>query len=249
MYDWPEVRWAHDALWSAIAGRLRAAGVEAPATLDRSRSPDDIWADDGLILSQTCGYPYATRLRSQVRLVGTPIYDVEGCDGPLYSSAIVVRRGESGVSLSDFLGRPFAFNGRESLSGYVAPRVAMREAGLDPKSFLWNETTSHRASVRAVADGLSDIASIDAVCWALAKEHEPKAARRLKPIAWTPKRPGLPFVTARARTGSTLERLRVAIEDALSGADTQAARAALHISGIGIIEEINYLAIAALSAE
>ena len=30
MYDWPEVRDAVDALWSAIVERLRANGIEAP---------------------------------------------------------------------------------------------------------------------------------------------------------------------------------------------------------------------------
>jgi ABC-type phosphate/phosphonate transport system substrate-binding protein len=249
MYDWPEVHWAHDALWTAIAARLNAAGVEVPATLDRARLADDMWADRRLVLSQTCGYPYATRLRGSVRLVGTPVYDVEGCEGPLYSSAIVARRGESGERLSDFPGRLFAFNRRDSLSGYVGPRAAMREAGLDLKSFRWTETASHRASVRAIADGLADIAAIDAVCWALANEHEAEAAGRLKVLEWTRKRPGLPFVTARGRSATELKHLRSAIAAALADPETAAARRALHLAGVTIVEETDYLPIAALSAE
>ncbi|MEQ8297244.1 MAG: PhnD/SsuA/transferrin family substrate-binding protein [Nitratireductor sp.] len=35
MYDWPEVRSETDARWAALAGRLRAAGVDAPAQLVR----------------------------------------------------------------------------------------------------------------------------------------------------------------------------------------------------------------------
>ena len=40
MYDWPEVQWAHDALWAALAMRLRAHGIEAPDRLDRDRQPN-----------------------------------------------------------------------------------------------------------------------------------------------------------------------------------------------------------------
>jgi ABC-type phosphate/phosphonate transport system substrate-binding protein len=249
MYDWPEVQWAHDALWSTIAEHLDTAGMNVPATLDRSRPSDEVWADENLILSQTCGYPYATRLRGRVGLVGTPVYDVDGCDGPLYSSAIVVRRGEGGKNLSDFAGRKFAFNSHDSLSGFVAPRAAMRDVGLNPDSFTWIEAGSHRASVRAVADASADIASIDAVCWALAKEHEAAAASRLKILAWTPKRPGLPFVTARAKTGADLRSLHSALKTALADSETLAARAALRLSDAVILQESDYLPIAALSAE
>ena len=35
MYDWPECRAETDAQWAALAGRLRAAGVDAPAQLVR----------------------------------------------------------------------------------------------------------------------------------------------------------------------------------------------------------------------
>ncbi|MEP4421807.1 MAG: phosphate ABC transporter substrate-binding protein, partial [Nitratireductor sp.] len=35
MYDWPECRAETDAQWAAMAGRLRAAGVDAPAQLVR----------------------------------------------------------------------------------------------------------------------------------------------------------------------------------------------------------------------
>ena len=83
MYDWPEVQWAHDALWAAIAKRLQALGVEAPAMLDRLRPAEDVWLDPGLVLSQTCGWPYSTRLLDKVRIVATPVYEVEGCEGPL----------------------------------------------------------------------------------------------------------------------------------------------------------------------
>src|SRR6266540_2865807 len=104
MYDWPEIAWASDALWKAIAVRLNAAGVASPEKLDRWRSSDAIWRDPGLVLSHTCGYPFSTRLRGIVRLVATPIYDVFGCEGAYYSSIIVVRADEPGERLADVRG-------------------------------------------------------------------------------------------------------------------------------------------------
>ena len=71
----------------------------APPALNRSRTSDAVWRDPGLVLSQTCGFPFSTRLRGMVRLVGTPIYDVLGCDGPFYSSMIVVRTDEPASGL------------------------------------------------------------------------------------------------------------------------------------------------------
>jgi hypothetical protein len=202
MYDWPEVRAAHQALWTAIAERLRALGIAAPPSLDRSRACDSVWRDAGLVLSQTCGFPFSTRLRGIVRLIGTPIYDVPGCDGAYYSSMIVTRRGERAERLADMKGKRFAYNAADSLSGYLVLRAAMKDANVDPDTASWVETGAHRASVRAVAEDFADVAAIDAVCWTLALRYEPDAASRLKVIGKTPLRPGLPFVTAVERDDS-----------------------------------------------
>jgi ABC-type phosphate/phosphonate transport system substrate-binding protein len=246
MYDWPELQWAHDALWAAIAKRLAALGVNAPAILDRERPAEDVWLDPGLILSQTCGWPYSTRLLEKVRIVATPVYEVEGCDGPLYSSIIVTRPDERAQHLADFRGLRFGVNTRDSLSGYVALAAALREAGIDPASADWVETGSHRASVRAVADGLADVAAIDAVCWALAEQFEGEAVRRLSVLCRTPLRPGLPLITAGNRSDGELVLLQGVLQDALASEETREARNALSLSGTVLIADSDYLAISAL---
>ena len=77
MYDWPEIAWANDVLWAAIAGPPDAAwnSRRLPALEPVRAHPMRFGAIPALVLSQTCGYPFATRLRGMVRLVGTPIYD------------------------------------------------------------------------------------------------------------------------------------------------------------------------------
>ena len=246
MYDWPEVQAANCTLWSAIAGRLRALGIPAPHSLERSRPADAVWRDAGLVLSQTCGFPFSTRLRGMVRLVGTPIYDVPGCSGAYYSSMIVVRNGLSIERLADVAGRRFAYNSADSLSGHLAPRAAMREGRVDPDSCQWSETGSHRLSILADAEEAAEVAAIDAVCWALALRYEPQAAARLKVIETTPFRPGLPFITAVERGDDGVRSLRIAIKEALSDPATRAARKLLHIVGLGALDEWDYGLIAAL---
>ena len=245
MYDWPEVRWAHDELWGAIAPRLNARGIEAPETLDRTRPSEEVWLDPGLVLSQTCGWPFATRLKNQVQLVGTPDYAVDGCRGPLYSSVIIVRKSDASKKLAEFRGRRAALNGRDSLSGFIAFDAALRRGGsalsdLDPV-----ETGSHRASIRAVAEGRADIACIDAVCWALAQTFEADAAAQLNVIARTPLRPALPLITARSRGAAERDALREAVAEALAMQQTKPARQALFLAGLSVLNEADYAAMAA----
>jgi len=246
MYDWPELRAAHDALWRAVGGRLRAAGIDAPYALQRSRPSEDVWRDPALVLSQTCGYPYATRLVGDVSLVATPVYAVEGCDGPMYSSIVIKRRDEPGTSLADFAGRRFAFNARDSLSGYVALVAAMREAGVAADAVEWIETGGHRESIRAVAEGRTDIAAIDAVCWALAARHEADAVAKLKPLGRTPLRPALPLISAAGHGASELEAIRTALRDALADPRTREARTALALIGIEVMSPTDYAPLASL---
>ena len=242
MYDWPEVRWAHDALWSAIASRLRASGIAAPEKLDRTRRSDDLWRDPSLVLSQTCGWPFSTRLIGKVRLVTTPTYDVDGCEGPRYSTMIVARRGE-GISLRDFAERRFAFNSDDSLSGYVAFRAALREASLNADAATWIETGSHRDSLRAVAERTADLASIDAVCFALAKDYEADAVAKLAVVAQTPLRPGLPFLTAN-RSEAEVDLIRSAVEAAVADPAIKDACGTLHLSGVAVVAEAEYAKLA-----
>ncbi len=249
MYDWPEVEWANDALWQAIAGRLAASGIVAPPTLDRSRSSDTVWRDSGLVLSQTCGFPFSTRLRGMVKLVGTPVYNVPGCQGPYYSSMIVGRGDQPAERLADIAGRRVAYNAADSLSGYLALGAAVQEAGLDAEAFDWIESGSHRASVRAVAEESADVAAIDAVCWALALRYEPEAASRLKVIETTPLRPGLPFITAIERPDNDVQAIRAVIKDAIADPATRSARKALCLAGLGTFDEWDYSPIAALGRQ
>ena len=241
MYDWPEVAWAHDALWTAIAERLNEAGIVAPDKLARGAPPDDVWTSPGLLFSQTCGFPFATRLRGAVQLVAVPVYSAEGCDRTRYSSALVVRKDEPARRLADFRGRRFALNSRDSLSGYVALADHARAHGLDVGDVAWLETGGHRASLAAVAEGRADLAAIDAVCLALAKAHEAPTVGRLRVLERTRGRSALPYVTAVGRPRGEVETIRSALFAALAAPETSDARAALRLAGAEAVGDADYL--------
>jgi ABC-type phosphate/phosphonate transport system substrate-binding protein len=193
MYDFPELRWATDALWAAIAARVPGA----PAVLERGRPLMGIWTDPALLLAQTCGYPLVTSLAGRVRVVATPRYRAEGCEGVFYRSAVIVRADDDAVCLADLRGRRCAVNGLDSHSGMNVLRAAVAPLAVGERFFGDVVMTgAHVASVRAVAGGGADVAAIDCVTWALLGRLRPAETRGLRVLEWTVAGPGLPLITS-----------------------------------------------------
>lgn len=218
MYDWPEVQAENDAAWSRARDRLRAQGIEAPERLTRGGAAlDALWRDPNLFLSQTCWGPMEAGLAPHVQVVAQPDYSAcEGGTGEFYSSAVVMRaasgaRPGAALELERLRNARFAFNSADSRSGYLALKADLeaRGEGLSIFSALV-ETGGHRASIRAVAEGVADVAAIDCKAWALARRHEP-AAQALAAVGWTAPRKGLPFITARATPAPVVAALREAL--------------------------------------
>jgi ABC-type phosphate/phosphonate transport system substrate-binding protein len=248
MYDWPEIRAATDAFWRAVRGAAARRGLGLPATLDRARAPFDLWADPALVLGQTCGLPFVTRLRGKVRLLATPCYAATGCDGPRYASMIVVAKNSRYRRLEDLRGARAAYNATHSQSGYAAFRAIIAPlAGGRPFFAGTIETGSHRASLRAVAEGRADICAIDAVCWALAARHDAAIANCLRVIGQTPMTPGLPLICALSRTDGEVAALRQALAEAIAEGIDPATRSALMLTGLEVLPEHDYDVIGAMA--
>ncbi|WP_417709799.1 phosphate/phosphite/phosphonate ABC transporter substrate-binding protein [Roseibium aggregatum] len=253
MYDWPEVRAATRDLESA----LQSALCHALNLTDRDIRPwpegrglADAWTDPDLLLSQTCGYPLTHALSGKVSLVGTPHYDAEGCDGPRYCSQLIVKRDSAHQNLEDLRGKRAVFNGPDSQSGMNAFRhaVAQHENGGCFFSGV-SETGSHLASLRAVADGKADIASIDAVCWALVCREVPDLARQLRPIARTASAPGLPLITSCQFSDAELGLITEAVAGVFTVPETQPSRERLGIHGFSKLSSDDYAVILKMEAD
>ncbi len=233
MYDWPEVAEATDALWSALRVRLTEAGFDAPFALTRDAPLPEIWGSADLLIAQTCGLPYVAGAARAARLVGTPIYEVEGCAGPSYRSALVARRGAS--DLESLRGARFARNGAESLSGWAAP------LDLLGRDFFGEilDTGAHRESVKAVAEERADFAAVDAVAWRLARLHEP-ASEALEVVGWTEPAPATPFVTSALHDGAERAAIRAILAETLTDPLAEAACAELGLAGIVAASDADY---------
>ncbi len=226
MYDWPEVRAAVDAEWAAIRDRLRRLGVEAPDTLTRDVDMHAIWRMPNLLLAQTCWGPMETTgLAAHVVVVGQPDYSAfEGGEGELYSSAVVMRRGDApairapddgraSLPIERMRGSRLAFNSVDSMSGVLALTRDLDAAGEGLAIFSERiESGGHRNSIVAVAEGRADVATIDCRSWDLAKRFEPASAD-VTAVGWTARRKGLPFIASPALPVQHVVTLRAVLRD------------------------------------
>jgi ABC-type phosphate/phosphonate transport system substrate-binding protein len=213
MYDPPWLNEANDRLWDALAQRLRTRGIEdVPPALHRGADLDAAWTDPSLLLGQTCGYPLLTRLRDSVRIVATPHYDAEGCEGPFHRAAILVRRDDPARSLADLRGRTAGVNSHDSNTGMNLFRAAIAGVAAEPVFFASVVPTgSHARSFAALVSGKIDVASVDAVTWALLGDRYPDHAARLRVLEWTSASPSLPLVTASCTSDAMIAALRDAL--------------------------------------
>jgi ABC-type phosphate/phosphonate transport system substrate-binding protein len=233
MYDFPELVPAHDALWAAIADRLRAAGIDTvPETLTRTEDLLSLWRDPGLVLGQTCGYPLMTTLAGRARVVATPIYRAPGCTGAFHRSAIIVAAGNDATDLTALRGRRCAVNGWDSNTGMNLLRAMVAPLAGGSRFFgSIMVSGSHRRSVELIAAGDADLAAIDAVTLALLTRIDPALVAATRLLVWSPSSPCLPMVTAAGTDTRSIEALRRALADIAADPALSPIRDALMLDG------------------
>jgi ABC-type phosphate/phosphonate transport system substrate-binding protein len=248
MYDFPELRGAHDAFWAALGARLEAAGASnVPPGLTRNLPHSDVWRHPSLLFAQGCEYPLATSFADCVRLVATPIYSAAGCEGKRYRSAIVVRGAgvvsgagtdgalKAGGTLADFRGRRCAINELDSNSGMSLLRAAVAPLATGGRFFGSVVVSgSHLRSMEMVASGEADIAAIDCVSFAHFQRLYPAVVGQLRILSWTPSGPSLPFITARSASDATVRMLRSALADVFDDDGLAPVREQLLLRGVDL---------------
>lgn len=234
MYPFPGGTEATEALGTAIVRALHHCGVPAHWTTPQGpthEALEALWLGADLGLSQTCGLPLVETLGTNVQPVGTFLWSGVHSVAGRYRSVIVARQEGWPRSI-----RP-AINGYHSLSGWASLGVYLARNGLPVIAPV--VTGSHRESLRAVAQGLADIAAIDTVTWALVRRTAPNDLQQCRVMGDGPELPGLPLI---GRTqGIPLEILKSAVFEALDGLEGRQAARALGIDGFVIqgIEEFS----------
>jgi ABC-type phosphate/phosphonate transport system substrate-binding protein len=238
MYDWPEVRSATDAWWEGLS---RHMGAEV--ALLRSDDYAATWLRDDLLFSQTCGYPFTHGLTGKVKLVATPHYAVDGCDGAFYQSIVFARKH---APPQGFRGATAAVNTPDSMSGMLAMKLVFAPHAEQGHFFgKVIETGGHLRSIDAVREGRADVCAVDAVCVGLARAYRPDCLKGLVEIARSPMVPGLPFIT---RSGDPAQ-LRQTLARAFADPKLAAVRNQLFLSGFSVMEPGDYMRITRLEAE
>ncbi len=243
------VRDAYGNLALALIDRLRADGWRDEVELVRETGDlTQFWSLPDLLLSQACGYPVMTALRGRVRLLATPRYDVPGCSGTDYSSAIMVREEEGLHSLDDARGGIAAVNDAQSNSGMNLLRHTVAPLAREGSFFSGvRYSGSHAASLALLRDGEADVAAIDCVTLAYVRRELPEWLQGLTILQYSASTPGLPFITSPALPQDSLLRLR----DALLEPDEEIAALmqVLHINGCTYRDEEDYAQVLRIERE
>jgi len=241
----PVLRDGYEALAAAL---LAQADVARDVVLVRDVPLPGFWRRPDLLLSQTCGYPYRRGLQDQVALLATPCYDVPGCHGSDYASAIVVRADDTIVTLADARGRVAAVNDAHSNSGMNLLRHAVAPLSRDGRFFgAARMSGSHAASVALVRAGAADIAAIDCVTWAYLCDADPAGVAGLATLGFTAPAPGLPLIASRFVPERWLARLHQAL--LAPGPALLAAMAPLRIAAFAYCDTEEYRRIDRLEDE
>lgn len=252
MYAAPEpVARANAAFWAALRAMLVDEGIgDLPDTLSTDIAYDAAWQHSDLVLAQTCGYPYMRMLRGKVRLVATPCYAYEGCEGPLSGSVVVVHRDARFENLEALAGVRVAINGRDSNSGMNLLRRTIAPYARAGRFFSKvTETGGHRASLAAVADRKADTAAIDSVTFGHLRRFAPDEVSKVRVLARTPIGPGLPLITRGSASDMAVEALRRALRRFVADPATADIRDILAIRDFAILDDGDYDRILAFERE
>jgi ABC-type phosphate/phosphonate transport system substrate-binding protein len=248
MYPMPELRPHWETLWAAVHERVPGSRP----SLEWSADVHALWTDDDLALSQACGWPLVTELAGQATAIGTfdPVLPVAGPQRPgWYRSVIITRpseglRGPAGpVDLTTLAGATAAVNATDSLSGWISLIVAVL-GRVAPWPGRMVTTGTHLASIEAVQSGLADIASIDAVSYALVGDLHPDLLDGLAVAGHGPLVPCLPLVVPCATSPAEIARWRDAFITACDDPATARARHHLHIRRFVPLDDGDYAVLA-----
>ena len=237
MYPFASVTTAWDTIWSAVHERA----PWTPASLARSGDVHARWHDSDCLVTQVCGWPFAALHHDEMHLVGAFALDLPDAEpGGFYRSVLLSPHDRPLSALTGPHAHAVA-NSPDSLSGWHSLRAATVGPGMAwPGTVTF--TTGHHDSVRALAAGAADLASIDSWSLAFIAAEEPELLRGLHRVGTGPRIP-TPAITARKSIDDRmLDELRDAFVGALGDPNTSGARAALHIDGFARLDLDDYLA-------
>jgi ABC-type phosphate/phosphonate transport system substrate-binding protein len=242
MYDFPELRAAHDRIWAALACRLRESDiVGVPRQLMRRLTCREVWRHPGLLFGQACEYPVSKSFRGHLRVLATPRYRAPGCDKNTYRSAIVVRVEEPANALYELHERRCVVNEPDSNSGMNLLRAALAPLAGGVRFFhSVSFSGSHLRSVELIAAGEADVAAIDCVTLEHLRRARPQLISQVRILDWTPASPCLPFVISRQMSEATVAVVRSALNAVCADPALAPVRDTLLLDGVDLLPDTTF---------
>jgi phosphonate transport system substrate-binding protein len=134
-----------------------------------------------------CGLPYVMLTRRAdppVEPLAAPVLRGERYGGePIYFSDVIVRREHPARTFAELRGCRWAYNDRDSHSGYNITRYTLVRLG-ETRGFFGSvvEAGWHQEAIRLVAEGRVDAAAIDSQVLAVELREHPELRARLRVI-------------------------------------------------------------------
>ncbi len=219
-------------------------GDQNPVAVELGFGLIDSVARSDLLFGHTCGYPLLKTHSEEYSAFCVPVFDVDGTQGKLYSSRLIVPAGSGIGSLGECRGMVAAVNGYDSNSGMNLLRYELAQAGASPGYFSAVKITgSHMGSFEAVAANEAQLAAIDCVSYQLIADEKPALAAAVDCIGFTARCCGLPFVLAREHD---TPELRASLLDGLHQSLARASNEALdclHLRAFASVDDSAYASI------
>lgn len=226
MYPFASMTWAWDVLWAAVQQRV----PWLPADLTRTGDVHARWYDTDCLVTHVCGGPFAQLHQRDMHLVGAFDLDIPETDGVGHYRSVLLSSHDA--QLEQLIGpdRHVVANSLDSLTGWLSLIAGTVGAGNEwPGAVTF--TSGHLDSIRFLARGEADLASIDPWSLDFIAAEEPDVVAGLHRVGVGPRIP-TPAITARQSLSTDqVDEIRVALIDALVDDATSDARRALRIRG------------------
>lgn len=235
LYALPQVQEDMRLLWAALRPHLPLEGLpQAPAFSDPLAAGD---VPDDLLMLQYGGYPFVTEWFEELSPLACLHYDAPYCEGRRHRGVVVTGVHSRFDSLEQLRGKRAAIRGRDSNTGMNLLRHLLLPLVGEGDSFFSTviETGTHTESLRAVAEGRAEVASVDCVSLAYIGDYLPELAAAVRVIGVTELCPAPPLFTRRDADADTRALLLAAWQAALADPAHAALLGRLRISGLSAV--------------
>ena len=148
-------------------------------------------------------------LKNKVKIIAVPVIDGR----KTYQAYIIAHKPSKIKSIKDLKGKVFAFTEPLSNTGYEYPVSFFKKKGINPKTYFKRVifTYNHTDSIKAVASGIADGASVDSIVYSYTYDKYKSVRLHTKIILKSPLFPIPPIVMP----DGVNKRLRAKVEKIL----------------------------------